>query len=37
MGQYLKKAQSTIWWFFKNTIFSQKSDDLNRFLVKFPF
>ena len=25
------------WCFLKNTIFCQKSKDLNRFLVKFPF
>ena len=27
----------TFWQFLKNTIFSHKSDNLNRFLVKFPF
>ena len=27
----------TFWRFLKNTIFSQKSDYLNRFPVKFPF
>ena len=29
--------ESFSWRFLKNTIFSQKSDYLNRFLVKFPF
>ena len=32
-----KFSKSLFWWFLKNTIFSQKSDYLNRFLVKFPF
>ena len=27
----------TFWRFFKTTVFSQKADDYNRFLVKFPF
>ena len=31
-------AKNTFFWLFlKNMIFSQKSDDLNRFLEKFPF
>ena len=30
-------GKNTFWQFLKNTILSQKSDDLNRFLVKFPF
>ena len=29
--------KSLFWRFLKNTIFSQKSDYLNRFLMKFPF
>ena len=29
--------KSLFWRFLKNTTFSQKSDDLNRFLLKFPF
>ena len=29
--------KSLFWWFLKNTIFSQKSDYLNGFLVQFPF
>ena len=34
---YVKKwAKNMFWQFLKNSIFSQKSDDLNGFLVKFP-